>query len=115
MNPHVLDNCVLCVLDYDCVYCIMIHYRHGVTIVRNTQSRVLWYVYVTCVTIIRNCVLEQLLGVCIAVAAVLVLLGRFVEFASASATSCAFRATASPLHIQTALLGGIWGQALTAE
>ena len=52
----------MCVLDSDCVYCIMIHYRHGVTIVRNTQSRVLWYIYmyVTCVTIIRDCVLEQL-------------------------------------------------------
>ena len=50
----------MCVLDSDCVYCIMIHYRYGVTIVRNTQSRVLWYVYVTCVSIIRNCVLEQL-------------------------------------------------------
>ena len=34
----------------------MIHYKHGVTIVRNTQSRVLWYVYITCVTIIRHCV-----------------------------------------------------------
>ena len=46
-----------------CVYGIMIHYRHGVTIVRKTRSRVLWYVYVTCVTIIRNHVLEQLHGV----------------------------------------------------
>ena len=88
----------------------MIHYRHGVTIVRNTQSRVLWYVYVTCVTIIRNCVLEQLHG-----AYCLLLLfcpvGRFIEFASTSATSCAFRATASPLQLVSEV--GFFGFALT--
>ena len=53
------------------VYCIMVHHRHGVIIVRNTRSRVLWYVYVTCVTIIRNRMLEQLLCVYCLVAAVL--------------------------------------------
>ena len=55
-----------------CVYCIMIRYRHGVTIVRNMQSRVLRYVYVTCVTIIRNHMLEQLHCVYCVVAAVTV-------------------------------------------
>ena len=76
----------------------MIHYRHGVTIVRNSHSRVLWYVQVTCG--IRNCMLEQLHGVyCLLL--LFCPVERFIEFASASATSCAFRATDSPLQAIT--------------
>ena len=76
----------------------MIHYRHGVTIVRNTHSRVLWYVHVTCG--IRNCVLEQLHGVyCLLL--LFCPVGWFNEFASASAASCALHATDSPLQAIT--------------
>ena len=70
---------------------------------QNTRSSALWYVYVTCVTIIRNHMLERLLCVYRLVAAVTALLGSSLNLTSASTASCTFRATVSPLQVSVAM------------